>query len=190
MVCTPFFYIHITLLSCKALLNTAVSIMIASSERTICISLLDLKEETGGMWVVKLHTTLWKNIQGAKHWKTLPEFSERTWPEWRSPPCVHFETLAAIFILTHSHDSFACSSLFFILLHFHQFLSSAKWEAVVVVTTSISGSLSLSLFSCFAVPASLSAFLSFLWCDKYLFPHQSKGGWEVWWRGLEWFLRI
>lgn len=122
--------------------------------------------------------------QGAKHRKTLSVFPRIQWgeltraayrPDGHSLSWAHFEALAAIFTLPLSHNSFSCSSLFFSPLNFHQFLSSAKWEAVVIVTAIAWLSLSASLFSCFAPPASPSAFLSFL-CVINIYFHAALGG--------------
>lgn len=113
-------------------------------------------------------------------------------PNGRSAPWVHYEALAAIFILHHSHSSFAFSLLCF--FHSASFPSDSVrcqvgscchrnhkclWLSLSVLVFLFCLSVRLSLF-----------FFFFLRRDKYLFPRHLRGRWEVWWGGLEWNLRI
>lgn len=193
-------FIHTTLLPRKVPIYTAVSIMIASLEQTICshvCSLLGSKEETSRMQVVKLLTALWNLFQRAKHRKTLCFSQNSVGGMWGVQSSVTLTwaltTLGSFWVF--SRYFYSPPLFYFFLIVF--FSLSASFPALSVLCQM--GSCCHRNHKCLWLPLSLflfssSAFLHvflffFLPCDKYLFPCHLRRRSEVWWGWLEWLLR-
>lgn len=138
-----------------------------------------------------------RNVVKAKHRNTLLlpriQWGELTinLPGCRSPPRGSFRSFFFIFSCCYFLAG-PLSQLFCLFV----FLSNFTFPSVSVLCQVGSRChrnhqrlrpLSVSL----SQPLHLSAFLSFLWCDKYLFPRHSEeeGGREAWRGEPEWFLR-